>query len=315
VQKRLFLVSLGIALLTWGLSFLVHDYYRATASLLPAPEKGRLSSLGQFADVAALAGINVPGSEAARLYPSIISSDTILISILLQEFPDANGGASATLLDRLDVAENTPAKTLDAGLKKLRSALNTSFDARTGIVTLGLVLDDAQLAADVLNAVILALDKFMRTKKTTNAYEQVTWIDVRLHQVSDSLRIAEERVKNFREKNRRLADSPLLMMEQDRLLRSVQVSSTVFVELKKQYELAKLEEIKNMTIVNVLDPARVPATKIGPKRKTNAAIGFMLTFLCLSGFYVVREIYPDHIRQATRLLQRKGNADRVSGDK
>ena len=53
------------------------------------------------------------------------------------------------------------------------------------------------------------------------------------------------------------------------------VKSTIAIELKKQYELAKIEEIKNISIVNVLDPARPPVKKERPKRATNAALAFL----------------------------------------
>jgi uncharacterized protein involved in exopolysaccharide biosynthesis len=52
-----------------------------------------------------------------------------------------------------------------------------------------------------------------------------------------------------------------LMMEQERFAREVEINSTVFIELKKQLEIAKIEEIKNIPLINVLDPARPPAKK------------------------------------------------------
>jgi uncharacterized protein involved in exopolysaccharide biosynthesis len=303
MRKRIFIVSLLAGIATWGINYLFSDYYKATATLLPAPEKGRLSALGQFAEVAALAGVNVPGSETARLYPAIITSDTVLLRVLQRTYSVSGHDQPITLFEYLEIEEETTPKIQEVALKAMRSALSTSFDARTGIVSLGLILNDPSLAADVLNTTIIELDKFMRSKKTTNAFEQVRWIDVRLNQVGDSLRFAEESVKRFREKNRRVTDSPQLLMEQDRLVREVQVSSAVFIELKKQYELAKLEEIKNMTIVNVLDPARPPATKIGPKRKTNAAIAFILMLLGTSSFFALRHLYADRIQQFASLLR------------
>jgi uncharacterized protein involved in exopolysaccharide biosynthesis len=92
-------------------------------------------------------------------------------------------------------------------------------------------------------------------------------------------------------------------MQQERLLRDVQVQSTVFVELKKQYELAKLEEIKNITIVNVLDPGRVPVKKERPKRGKNSALAFML-ILSLASFYnVYRFWYAARMKDFYHSLQ------------
>ena len=75
------------------------------------------------------------------------------------------------------------------------------------------------------------------------------------------------------------------------------LNSTIYVELKKQFELAKIEEIKNITIVNVLDPARAPIRKSRPKRATNAAIMFLLALVGTSGFYVTRALHGERMRE------------------
>jgi len=296
-RTMIVIISVVVGLITWGLNFLLGDYYRASATLLPAPEKGKLSALGQFAEVAALAGVNIPGSEVSRLYPSIISSETVLRSVIEREYHTDAMVEPANLIRYFEIKKATPAIEMDYALKALRGVMSTSYDARTSIVTLSIVMDEPQLAADVLNATIEQLDQFMRGKQSTNAAEQVKWLELRLKQIQDSLRKAEELARDFREKNRRLADSPELLLRQDRLVRDVQVNSAVFVELKKQFELARLEEIKNMQIVNVLDPGRAPAIKIGPKRKTNAVIAFSISFLCLSGYFAGKEFYGKQVRQ------------------
>lgn len=80
------------------------------------------------------------------------------------------------------------------------------------------------------------------------------------------------------------------------MLREIKVKSTVFEELKKQYELAKIEEIKNMTIVNVLDPARPPVRKYHPKRATNTAIAFVLGLLGMTAWYAMKPVYEGKVR-------------------
>jgi uncharacterized protein involved in exopolysaccharide biosynthesis len=296
-RKSIFFISLIVALATWGINFLIPDYYKSTATLLPSPQKGKISGLGQLADVATLAGVNVPGSEVSRLYPSILNSETVLRDVIEHSYHVGRSDSLSNLIQYFEVDEGSTLKDIDLALKTLRSATTIAFDARTGIVSIAVVLGDPQLAADVSNVAIAGLDRFMREKQTSNASEQVSWLDTRLNQVESMMRRAEETLKDFREKNRRIQDSPELLLRQDRLVRDVQVNSTVFIELKKQYELAKLEEIKNMQIVNVLDPGRPAAVKIGPKRKTNAIIAFVLMLFGASAFYVLRDLYKDRIRR------------------
>jgi uncharacterized protein involved in exopolysaccharide biosynthesis len=106
------------------------------------------------------------------------------------------------------------------------------------------------------------------------------------------LRTAEENLRSFREKNRRLLDSPQLLLEQERYGREVQMKSTVLIELIKQLELAKIEEIRNIAIVNVLDPARPPVRKERPRRAVNTILAFIGTLLAGAIIAGVRSMYP-----------------------
>ena len=305
-RKKIVVLSLVVAAVTLGVNFLLPVYYLSTATILPETEKSKLSALGQFADIAQLAGVSIPGSEIARLYPTIIGSETVLGSVINKKYHTEKFRDSVTLIQYFELNEGTPEEDMAKALKKLRSLLSSSFDNRTSVVTLSLEMREPRLAADVLNAMIGELDGFMRSKRTTSASEQVKWIAVRLEQIQHDLRQSEEMLKDFRERNRRVLDSPQLSLEQARLTRNVEVNSAVFVELKKQYELAKLDEIKNLTIVNVLDPGNAPVKRERPKRATNTVIMFVVSLLCASAYFSVRQIYGEQINSKWRSVLGKG---------
>ena len=296
-RKRIIWISVSVGILTYLVNFfLLTPYFKSTATLLPETDKGKLLSLGQFTDVAQkLLGDNIPGSEIARLYPAVVSSETILRSVIERKYATKDFKDSVNLLQYFELTEGTPEENMYLALRSMKTMMTATTEARTGIVTITVTMKDPQVAADVLNAIVAELDNFMRRKKVTTASEQLGWIEVRLKEVEDELHNAEDQLKDFRENNRRIADSPQLVLKQDRLIRDVTVKSTIFIELKKQYELAKLEEIKNITIVNVLDPGRPSVKKEGPRRTVNTAIMMGLTLCGLSTFYVVRHRYKDKI--------------------
>ncbi len=296
--RYILIAALIAAVITLAVNVLLPVYYKSTATLLPETEKGKLSALEQFADVAQLAGVKMPGSEVSRLYPVIVSSETVLRSIIEKKYKTNRFADSVNLIQFFEFDEDTPDENMYEALKKLEKLLSTSFESKTGIVEIGVEMPEPQLAADVVNAIIGELDKFMRLKKVTSATEQRKWVEVRLKQVQEELRDAEEKLKNFREKNRRVMDSPELLLEQERLLRNVQVKSTVFIELTKQSELAKIEEVKNITVVNVLDPGRPPVKKERPKRVLNTVIIFLLVFFLSSLYFIIRSLYEETIRKS-----------------
>lgn len=292
-RKRILTISFAVALVTLGVNFLLPVYYKSTATLLPETQKDKLSALGQFADIASLAGVSVPGSEIARLYPTILLSETVLRNVILHKYASTKYADSVNLIIYFKLDDKSDDHAMYEALALLRELIKASHDNRTSTVTISAQMPEARLAADVLNRCIFELDHFMRTKRTSGASEQVKWIEIRLAEVQRELSQSEEALKTFRERNRRVTDSPELMLQQERLIRDAQVQSTIYIELRKQYELAKLEEIKNLSIVNVLDPGRAPVKKEGPKRATNSAIAFLLALIGTSGYFGTRKWIND----------------------
>jgi uncharacterized protein involved in exopolysaccharide biosynthesis len=303
-RKRILLISSVAALLTLGINFLLPVYYKSTATLLPETQKDKLSSLGQFADIASLAGVSVPGSEIARLYPVILSSETILRSVIQRKYKSNIFPDSIDLIRYFDYSDYPADQGMAKTLAKLKGLLIATHDNKTSVVSVSAEMPEPVLAATVLNTAVDELDRFMRSKRVTSASEQVKWIAIRIKEVDTEMKASEERLKDFRERNRRVIDSPQLLLEQERLTRDVQ--GVVFVELKKQFELAKLEEIKNISIVNILDPGRPPVKKERPSRLVNTVIVFLLSFVFSSAFYATRRIYGSNVSEFLKSLDMRG---------
>jgi capsule polysaccharide export protein KpsE/RkpR len=76
-----------------------------------------------------------------------------------------------------------------------------------------------------------------------------------------------------------IRELPLLGVKYADLYRKVKIEEAVFEALTKQYEMAKVEEAKEIPTVRVLDPAAVPEHKSFPPRLAIAGVGAMLTSL------------------------------------
>jgi capsule polysaccharide export protein KpsE/RkpR len=72
---------------------------------------------------------------------------------------------------------------------------------------------------------------------------------------------------------------PLLGLTYADLYRQTKIEETVYELLTQQYEMAKVEEAKEIPSVKVLDPALVPTKKTFPPRTLIAAIGTVLGFM------------------------------------
>jgi uncharacterized protein involved in exopolysaccharide biosynthesis len=95
---------------------------------------------------------------------------------------------------------------------------------------------------------------------------------------------------------------PLLGVKWADLYRRVKVQETVFELLHQQYELARIQEAKEIPTVNVIDPANYPEKKSFPPRLAIIALGFTLSFAGACAWLIVAEkwqqINPDDPRKA-----------------
>lgn len=71
---------------------------------------------------------------------------------------------------------------------------------------------------------------------------------------------------------------PLLGVKWADLYRETKVQEAVYELLTQQYELAKIEEAKEIPTVKILDAANVPERKSGPKRRIIVIFGVLLAF-------------------------------------
>jgi uncharacterized protein involved in exopolysaccharide biosynthesis len=311
-SKRLIALVVGITtVLAVIYSLILPQYFKSTATILPETEKSKLAGLGNISELASLAGIGTGEVSLTKLYPTIIRSESVLRNVIYAQYRTDKFKDSVNLIQFWEIKAKTPEEAYEAGLKALGSQLDVSSDLKTGVVSLSIETREPELSADILNNITGELDKFIRTKRTTNASEQRKWIEGRLVQVKGDLEKSERILKEFRENNRRVIDSPQLLMEQDRLIREVQINSTLYIELKKQYELAKIEEIKNIPIINVMDPARPAARKERPKRRVIVLTFFSLSLLGSLLYVVGRNRYADEVKKVAYIFSWKREKKRT----
>ena len=78
---------------------------------------------------------------------------------------------------------------------------------------------------------------------------------------------------------------PVLGVPYYNLYRDVRINETVYEVLTKEYEIARVEEAKEVPSVKVIDPARPPEKRSGPPRTLIILGGVLLSF-CLAGAFL-----------------------------
>ena len=82
---------------------------------------------------------------------------------------------------------------------------------------------------------------------------------------------------------------PLLGVTYADLYRRMKVKETVFETLTQQYEIAKVQEAKEVPSVKVLDPAEIPERKVFPPRTVLTLLGALIALLIGAGWVIAND--------------------------
>ncbi len=303
-KTRIALLIVAAAVISIIVSLLLPKSYLAATVILPETDKGKLSAMGGLSDLASLAGVNV-GSDGSlvKLYPTIIRSEAVLKNVITKKYSTLEYDQPVDLMEYWKVNGITAEEKFESALKALRDQLMILTDNKTSVITMTISSPEPQLSADILNEISSGLDLFIRNKRTTSAGEQRKFIEGRLVEVKSDLTAAENTLKEFREKNRQVV-SPQLLLEQERLIRDVQINATLYTELRKQHELVKIEEVKNIPVINIMDPARPPARKDKPKRAVIVILSTAAAAIAVFGYFSMHFMFGNILRQQFQFVKR-----------
>ena len=144
-----------------------------------------------------------------------------------------------------------------------------------GIYTISVSSFEPKLSVSLVNALIEGLDKHQRNYARKSSMKTRQFIEERIIETQKELEIKEEDLKVFTTRNKRIENSPLLLLEEQRLLREVSVLTSVFTTLKQSYETSKIEELKDIDYVILIDQPELPLSYISPNKKFRIISAFL----------------------------------------
>ena len=225
------------------------------------------------------------GSEEKWLITEVVKSKTLAKSMLKRKFYSEKYNEEKTLLYILNGKQRSGKEFEGGAINKFHSMLY--FKRNGSFFDLKIESFEARLAKDILEIFVEELVLYQKNLMTEKALKTKNFITNRLIETEIELNNAEEDLKIFRERNRRIENSPSLQMQEQRIIREVAVLTGVFTTLKQQFETAKIEEVKESDYVMIIDPPEVPIYRSKP-RKTyltimsgilGIGVGFLVAFI------------------------------------
>ncbi|WP_165933395.1 GumC domain-containing protein [Arundinibacter roseus] len=298
--KRNWLILFFAGLLSgaagYGISHLIAPQFEATAKILP--EFGSGTGAGGLSDLASLAGFSLgkSSSDALRpdLYPSILSSKTFLMQVLSTPFPLQNGekivlasylDEEAQPLSPQQLAQGdtliTLSKEQERVMKDVAARITASMDKMSGVISIRAEMPDPTLAAACATYTLSYLKTFVGEYRGGKKAEKVAFLRTQVNEAKGKYQRTEVALNAYRDRNRS-AFTNMAQVEEQRLQNDYLQAQTLYGELTRQLEAARLQALEEAPVLKVLEPPMIPNWKSKPKRSLYA-----LGFAILGGFLVL----------------------------
>lgn len=254
-------------------------------------------SSGNLSQLASLAGISI-GSGGATVDPSDYLDKVIQDKNFIATLFDRKWYFKGDTLPLEQIVEIEPDTTVSNWehvyymnkIEKIREGkvLSLKKDAKTGLLTLSSNASDPQLTYDLNVFTLDYISSYIRNSIKTQAKEKRVFIEKRIKESKRELEKAEDALAKFRGSNL-MSRSPQAILEETRLARDAAMNQEIYIQFQKQYELARIEELDDQTLVQVVKGAEVPVLRSKPKRKQIGIISFI--FGSFIGLFLVLYIW------------------------
>ncbi|SDG08752.1 Chain length determinant protein [Dyadobacter soli] len=311
--KLLIIVAVVSVIIGIAYSFTLTKKYEAKVSLLPEYGASRRSSFSLLG-----AGLG-EGAEKLQpdLYPNIMQSSPFGEFLLKQPVVDQTNKPYKTLLDFMR-AQQKPglfsglfsSSSSDAPKKEIKlnkdgilsyslqeqsnvigaiSMLSAEVDPKSGVIDISAETVDPFVSAIVVEAAQKYLIDYVEDYRSSKASQREGLLADRVKEAKTRLRSAEYALQSYRDQNRNIF-SNTAKIEEQRLQAEYVLSESLYSDLVRRYEQAKVNVKEERPVFKVLEPVKVPLAKSSPKRLRIGLIwGFLGGFFTLLYILLVKE--------------------------
>jgi uncharacterized protein involved in exopolysaccharide biosynthesis len=318
------LMTIGAVLIGFAATLIIPPVYRANASFV-ANSSSNSKLQGASGGSTGLGGLisqlggSVGGdpSESPNFYVELLTSRELLTRLLQSRFPNPRTESprdSASLLTILRIKKSDPQAQMELAVKNMTKAIGPGLDPKTNLVWFSVDAQWPELTAQIANRLIDLVSTFNKETRVSRAKSKRAFLQMRHDSARTALRDEEERQRFFYEQNRGLILAPSLKFEEQRIRRDVDLASDLYINLDRQLEVARIDEINDAALITVIDSAVTPRKARWPRygvMLVTATLLGMLAGLLIAGSATImadwRErnpaAYEDFRSAAARLRQ------------
>ena len=213
----------------------------------------------------------------------------------LLEYWELNDNNFNSLIDRVKIRlSSVVTDNLDLiRIDKAKNILDTRIEVieqESGLFIINVLMEEPQLASDIANYISSFIQDYISKKSTDKAKKNKNFINERLFEIENKLKISEQNLLEFFKKNPTV-DTPVLQFENLTLSRELEINQEIYLTILKELEIAKIEELKELEIIQILDDASAPIEKAKPNILIIMIIFLNFSLLCSISYFFIKYNY------------------------
>ena len=258
---RVVLSMFGGLLVGLGVAFVMPNSYTVSMSVMPEAETGgsQLRTLAGALGPLSGAAFQALGRGGETLTPEFIARAALSDTVLLAVARAREGLGDSAIYQALRRGGRSHSDSVMRAVKYLRrKIIMAEPDRRTPIVSIAVETRDSLLSTVIGQRLLEALDGVLIINRRTAVSSERQFLQERYDTARQDLRLAEDAMRGFLERNRSYEQSPALRFEYGRLERRITLAQEVFVTIARQLQVTEADEVRSTPVLNVLESPRPP---------------------------------------------------------
>ena len=314
-RKQLIKAAGVSAILGLIIAFSLPPMYKVEVTLAPESGKNSGNELSGMASMLGLSGMD-GGMDAdaltVSLFPDIVESTPFILELFDVHVKTLHGDVDTTLVSYFEhkkapwwgVIVELPGKlrnlfssssndkeemmALDpfqltreqmSIVTGLREAITAEVDKKSGMTTVGVVLQDPLVTAIVADSVVAKLQKYITSYRVSKAQQDCNYLEQLYKERQQEYYIAQQNYANYMDANKNVILQTVLT-EGERLQNEMSLAYQVYSQVANQLQVARAKVQEAKPVFAVVEPASVPLHPSGISKKM-ILIGFV--FLAVIG--------------------------------
>jgi hypothetical protein len=322
-RRSIFFAALGGMLLAVVVTRLRPKTF--TTSVTFVPQAPATTSTGGFSMLAAQFGFASSAAQGPTFYAAVLTSNEVLIPLSQRTYTmpqrgDTVRGDLTTLLPLprslpvlLHLAHESYPGRLQKTLNYLKSdVLTIEPNVGTNTLAVTVVTRSPQLSLELGEQIVTLLNDFNTRLRQQGASAERLYLESRATVTGDDLRVSEDAMQAFLERNRAYLTDPQLRFQADRLQRDLTLKGSVYNGVVQALEQARLAEARNTPTLVVVDHPRPALTPNPSGLLLNVLAGLALGGLLAMIVAFVREFLSRQVRRNSNELEEFASLRRQS---